>query len=182
LLRRHRPASVCGRATTNHPALSWSALRARQSPKALLAPLRAEPRDRHGRQCRASRARVDREPWASSPLDASPNAFHYQRRPSRATSSAGTATVALPLLEPWPPCRLLTWPAGLGPLWGKPMAHVGVRGSLDASPPLAAAGEPPPAATGRIPDDLLAVIRVRDLVFKFDKRRGPFCRTCDSCE
>jgi len=94
---------------------------------------------------------VDREPWASSALDASPNAFHYQRRPSRATSSAGTTTVALPLLEPWLPCRLLMWPAGLGPLWGKPMAPAGVRGSLDASPPLAAAGEPPPAGTGESP-------------------------------
>ena len=47
--------------------------------------------------------------------------------------------------------RLLTWPASLGPLWGKPLAPAGVRGSLDASPPLAAAGEPPPAGTDESP-------------------------------
>ena len=78
--------------------------------------------------------------------------------------------------------RLLTWPASLGPLWGKPLAPAGVRGSLDASPSLAAAGEPPLAATGRIPDDLPAVIRVRDLVFKFEKREGSNCEVSDSDE
>ena len=78
--------------------------------------------------------------------------------------------------------RLLTWTASLGPLWGKPLAPAGVRGSLDASPSLAAAGEPPPAITGRIPDDLPAVIRVRDPVLEFDKVKGPNCEVSDSCE
>ena len=78
--------------------------------------------------------------------------------------------------------RLLTWTASLGPLWGKPLAPTGVCGSLDPSPRLAAAGEPPPAATGQIPDDLPAVIRVRDPVLEFDKVKGPNCIVCDSNE
>jgi hypothetical protein len=55
--------------------------------------------------------------------------------------------------------RLLTWPASLGPLWGKPLAPAGVRGSLDASPPFAAAGEPSPVATGRFPAILCSCFR-----------------------
>ena len=41
------------------------------------------------------------------------------------------------------------------------------------------------AASGRnheLPDDLPAVIRVRDLVLKFEEREGPNCIVCDSYE
>ena len=45
-----------------------------------------------------------------------------------------------------------------------------------------AAVKPSPAATDRIPDDLPAVIRVRDPVLEFDKVKGPNCEVSDSCE
>ena len=69
-----------------------------------------------------------------------------------------------------------------GRLWPS-QSHLRVRlGASDLAGPSPAAVGPSPAATGRIPDDLPAVIRVRDLVLKFEKREGSNCKVCDSNE